>query len=51
MLEDLDSGDFDDIDVILNEEMLMVCLIFKFRKFFNNFVCFVIFDFWMVLGN
>lgn len=51
MLEDSDSGDLDDIDVIPNEEMLMVCSILKSRKFLNNFVCFVTFDLWMVSGN
>lgn len=35
MLEDSDSGDLDDIDVIPNEEMLMVCCILKRRKFLN----------------
>jgi len=47
MLEDSDSGDLEDIDVIPNEEMLMVCCILKPRKFLNVeifVVCFVTFD-------
>lgn len=54
MLEDSDSGDLDDIDVIPNEEMLMVCCIFKPRKFLNFEIllfCFVTSDFWIVPGN
>lgn len=54
MLEDSDSGDLEDIDVIPNEEMLMVCCVLKPRKFLNveNFVvCFITFDFWMIIGN